>query len=151
MSMTFCPFANKLNFFLFRVSPENGHQRWYIQLNLKALVCPSRDYMHFTSFGVWERKISPLVTGNLSRAAGEWEIPVTCGEIFRSHTTKDVKCIFSHDTHRKAAKIPFLNEISLNIVRRHDKLLTSYIGAQEVVPRIVLSLFGIYVDVWTQN
>ena len=68
-----------------------------------------------------------------------------------SHMKNHDRCIFSHDTNRKAVKIPFLNEISLNIVWRHVKLLTSNIGAQEVVPRIGRSLIGIYIDVWTPN
>jgi hypothetical protein len=43
--------------------------------------------------------------------------------------------------------MPFLYEISLNIVWRRDKLLTSDIGAQELVPSIVMPLCGIHVDV----
>ncbi len=34
----------------------------------------SCEKMHFTSFVVWERKISPQVTSNLSLACGSWEI-----------------------------------------------------------------------------
>jgi hypothetical protein len=74
-------------------------------------------------------------------------LPVTCGEIFRSHTTKDVKCIFSHDNTQKGSKIPFLNRLSLNFVWHHAKLFTSDIGAQKVVPRIVTSLVAMYIDV----
>jgi hypothetical protein len=101
-------------------------------------VCVVRE----NAFGIVSRARWIYLSTSHANAGRAWKARpmdgVTSAEINPFPTRNNTKCNFSHDTHRKGEKIPFLHEISLNIVQHHDKSLMSDIGAQKVVLRMVV-------------